>query len=168
MMHDDNQNSRSTSASRGEKGQRAVPTQAATNTVGLRHFFVTPGVAAAHALSGLAIFAGADSVLKTTPLFILGSIIHNPINVAFILVITAVLAVVPYAMREPRRRWFMLLILPQQCLLLMHFVSAAVAILNGQYHDGYVPNGGSAFIFADQVWLLMVVIVHTLEYIEAL
>jgi hypothetical protein len=113
-------------------------------------------------------FAGADSVLKTTPLFILGSMVHNPINVAFILVITAVLAVVPYAMREPRRRWFMLLILPQQCLLLMHFVSAAVAILNGQYHDGYVPNGGSAFIFADQVWLLMVVIVHTLEYIEAL
>jgi hypothetical protein len=26
----------------------------------------------------------------------------------------------------------------------------------------------SAFIFADQIWLLMVVIVHTLEYIEAL
>jgi hypothetical protein len=38
----------------------------------LRHFFVTPGVAAAHALSGFAIFAGAESVLKTTPLFILG------------------------------------------------------------------------------------------------
>ena len=30
------------------------------------------------------------------------------------------------------------------------------------------PSGGSAFIFADQIWLLMVVIVHTLEYIEAL
>lgn len=62
----------------------------------------------------------------------------------------------------------MLLILPQQCLLLLHFVSAATAILSGQYHDGYVPNGGAAFIFADQIWLLMVVIVHTLEYIEAL
>ena len=50
----------------------------------------------------------------------------------------------------------------------MHFVSAGVSIMAGHYHDGYVPNGGSAFIFADQIWLLMVVIVHTLEYIEAL
>jgi hypothetical protein len=97
-----------------------MPTQPANNTIELRHFFVTPGVAAAHALSGVAIFAGADSVLKTTPLYILGLIVHNPIDVAFILVITAVLAVIPYLMLQPRRIWFMLLILPQQCLLLMH------------------------------------------------
>ena len=45
-----------------------MPTQETTNMIELRHFFVTPGVAAAHALSGLAIFAGAESVLKTTPL----------------------------------------------------------------------------------------------------
>jgi hypothetical protein len=83
-----------------------------------------------------------------------------------ILIMTAVLAIIPYLMREPRRR--SLLILPQQCLLLMHFVSAGVAIMDGHYHDGYVPNGGSAFIFADQIWLLMVVVVHTLEYIEVL
>ena len=145
-----------------------MPTQPANNTIELRHFFVTPGVAAAHALSGVAIFAGAESVLKTTPLYILGLIVHNPINVAFILVISAVLAVIPYLMRQPRRIWFMLLILPQQCLLLMHFVSAAIAIISGHYHDGYVPDGGSAFIFADQIWLLMVVVVHTFEYIEAL
>jgi hypothetical protein len=142
--------------------------QAATNTIELRHFFVTPGVAAAHALSGVAIFAGAESVLKTTPLYLLGLIVQNPIYVAFILIITAVLAITPYFMRKPPRSWFMLLILPQQCLLLMHFVSAGVAIMAGHYHDGYVPNGGSAFIFADQIWLLMVVVVHTLEYIEAL
>ena len=145
-----------------------MPIQVAPKTIELRHFFVTPGVATAHALSGLAIFAGADSVLKTTPLFILGLIVSNPVVAAFILVLTAALAVIPYSMREPRRSWFMLLILPQQSLLLMHFVSAAVAILNGHYHDGYVPSGGAAFIFADQIWLLMVVIVHTLEYIEAL
>jgi hypothetical protein len=145
-----------------------MPTKIATNTVELRHFFVTPGVAAAHALSGVAILAGAESVLKTTPLYILGLIVPNPINVAFVLVITAVLAVIPYLMREPGRSWFMLLILPQQCLLLMHFVSAGVAILSGHYHDGYVPNGGSAFIFVDQIWLLTVVVVHTFEYVEAL
>jgi protein-S-isoprenylcysteine O-methyltransferase Ste14 len=145
-----------------------MPTQPANNTIELRHFFVTPGVAAAHALSGVAIFAGAESVLKTTPLYLLGLIVQNPIYVAFILIITAVLAITPYFMRKPPRSWFMLLILPQQCLLLMHFVSAGVAIMAGHYHDGYVPNGGSAFIFADQIWLLMVVVVHTLEYIEAL
>jgi hypothetical protein len=145
-----------------------MPTQETTNMTELRHFFVTPGVAAAHALSGLAIFAGAESVLKTTPLYLLGLVVQNPINVAFILIIASILAIIPYCMREPRRSWFMLLILPQQCLLLMHFVSAGVSIMAGHYHDGYVPNGGSAFIFADQIWLLMVVIVHTLEYIEAL
>lgn len=145
-----------------------MPTQGANNIVELRHFFVTPGVAAAHTLSGLAIFAGAESVLKTTPLYILGLIVNNPIIAAFILIITAVLALIPYLMRQSSWLWFMLLILPQQCLLLMHFVSAGIAILNGHYHDGYVPNGGSAFIFADQIWLLMVVVVHTLEYIEAL
>src|SRR3974390_3460355 len=100
------------------KGARAMPLQSATNIVELRHFFVTPGVAAAHALSGLAIFAGAESVLKTTPLFILGLIVHNPTVVGIILVVTAVLAVIPYGMRKRRRSWFMLLILPQQCLLL--------------------------------------------------
>jgi len=57
---------------------------------------------------------------------------------------------------------------------LVHVVDPATAvfvinaILNGHYHDGYVPDGGSAFIFADQIWLLMVVVIHTLEYIEAL
>jgi hypothetical protein len=144
-----------------------MPTRAVTGTVELRHFFVTPGVAAAHALSGVAIFAGADSVLKRTPLYLLGLIVQNAIIAAIILIVTAVLAVIPYMIREPRRSWFMLLILPQQCLLLMHFVSAGVPIMAGHYHDGYVP-GGSAFIFADQIWLLMGVIVHTLEYIEAL
>jgi hypothetical protein len=130
-----------------------MPTQAVTGTVELHHFFVTPGV---------------ESVLKTTPLYLLGSIVPNPTAAAIVLIATAALAIIPYLLREPRRKWFMLLILPQQCLLLMHFVSAVIAIMVGHYHDGYVPDGGSAFIFADQIWLLMVVIVHTLEYIEAL
>jgi hypothetical protein len=138
-------------------------------TTELHHFFVTPGVASAHALSGFAILAGAESVLKTTPLYILGLIVRHPSTAAFILIVASVLAITPYLMREPRRRWFMMLVLPQQCLLLMHFVSAVIAIMVGHYHDGYVPSGGSAFIFADQIWLLMVVVVvHTLEYIEVL
>jgi hypothetical protein len=37
-----------------------MPTEAATDRIGVGHFFVTPGVATAHVLSGVAIFAGAD------------------------------------------------------------------------------------------------------------
>jgi hypothetical protein len=141
-----------------------MPPQEAPNRVELRHFFVTPGVAAAHALSGLAIFAGAESVLKTTPLYLLGLIVHKPIQRCY------------YPDRDRRScnntlfyaRAASKMILPQRYLLLMHLMSAGVAIMAGQYHDGYVPNGGSAFIFADQIRLLMVVVVHTLEYIEAL
>ena len=72
-----------------------MPSRETNNVVELRHFFVTPGVAAAHALSGLAIFAGAESVLKTTPLYLLGLIVQNSFNVAIILIVTAVLAVIP-------------------------------------------------------------------------
>ena len=63
---------------------------------------------------------------------------------------------------------FIFLLAPQQVLLLAHFTSAFLAIMFGQYPDGYTPDGGSAFIFVDQVWLLMVVVLHTFEYIEAL
>jgi hypothetical protein len=111
-----------------------MPIQAATNTVELRHFFVTPGVAAAHTFSGLAIFAGAESVLKTTPLYILGVIVQNPIIVAFILIITSVLAIIPYLVREPRRRWFMLLILRQQ-----FFVVNAFRLGSHVYHGRTLP-----------------------------
>ena len=98
-----------------------MPTGTATKVVESRHFFVTPEVAAAHALSGVAIFAGADSVLKTTPLYLLGLIVQISVNVSIILIATAVLAVIPYLMREPRRSWFMLLILPQQCFVVDAF-----------------------------------------------
>jgi hypothetical protein len=43
-----------------------MPIQAATKTIELRHFFVTPGVAAAHALSGFAILAGAAILILVT------------------------------------------------------------------------------------------------------
>jgi hypothetical protein len=83
-----------------------MPREAATDRIALRHFFVTPGVAAAHALSGLAIFAGAASVLKTTPLYLLGSIVPNPAVAASILIATAALAIIPYLTGETRRLWF--------------------------------------------------------------
>jgi hypothetical protein len=43
-----------------------------------------------------------------------------------------------------------------------------VTIVSGQYPDGYIPVGGSAFILTDQIWLLAIVVAHTFEYVESL
>jgi hypothetical protein len=61
--------------------------------------------------------------MQTTPLYILGLLVNDP-TAASILIVTALLAVILYLMRKPTRFVFMTLLLPQQCLLLMHFVSA--------------------------------------------
>jgi hypothetical protein len=132
-----------------------------------RSHIVPLAVAAAHVISGVAILAGAHGAMQTTPLYILGLLV-NDLTAALILIVTAVLAVIPYVMRKPSHLIFMMLLLPQQCLLLMHFVSAVVTIVSGQYPDGYIPAGGSAFIITDQIWLLTIVGAHTFEYIESL
>jgi hypothetical protein len=132
-----------------------------------RRFVVPLAVATAHAISGVAILTGAHSAMHTTPLYILGLLV-NDITAALILIVTALLAVIPYLMWKPSHLVFMTLLLPQQCLLLMHFVSAVVTIVSGQYPDGYMPVGGSSFILTDQIWLLAIVGAHTFEYVESL
>ena len=132
-----------------------------------RRHVVPLAVAAAHTISGVAILAAAHGVMQTTPLYILGLLVNDP-TAASILIVTALLAVIPYLMRKPTRFVFMTLLLPQQCLLLMHFVSAVTTIASGQYPDGYIPAGGTAFILTDQIWLLAIVVAHTFEYVESL
>ena len=105
--------------------------------------------------------------MQTTPLYILGLLVNDP-TAASILIVTALLAVILYLMRKPTRFVFMTLLLPQQCLLLMHFVSAVTTIASRQYPDGYIPAGGTAFILTDQNWLLAIVVAHTFEYVESL
>jgi hypothetical protein len=66
------------------------------------------------------------------------------------------------AVLKTKNRWlFVLRFAPQQILLLAHFMSAFLATMSGQYPDGYALGGGSAFIFVDQVWLLMVVVLFS-------
>ena len=60
-------------------------------TTELHHLFVTPEVTLRLSLSGFAILAGAESVLKTTPLYILGLIVPHPSTAAFILIVASVL-----------------------------------------------------------------------------
>ena len=76
------------------------------------------------------------------------------------------MAVIPFMWPTANRWAFMVLLAPQQILLLSHLMSIEMALFSGHYADGYIPKGGAYFIFADQIWLLMVIAFHTLEYAE--
>jgi hypothetical protein len=139
-----------------------------TTDLNLRFFSVAIGVAIVHFSSGVVILINAKA-LHTTPLSLLAQVLsERSWAVSFVLIATSVLAVLPFVLKTKNRWLFVFLVAPQQILLLAHFTSAFFAIMSGQYPDGYPPDGGSAFIFVDQVWLLMVVVLHTFEYVEAL
>ena len=67
------------------------------------------------------------------------------------------MAVIPFMWPTANRWAFMVLLAPQQILLLSHLMSIEMALFSGHYADGYIPKGGAYFIFADQIWLLMVI-----------
>jgi hypothetical protein len=139
-----------------------------TTDVTLRFFSIAIGVAIVHFSSGVVILINAKA-LHTTPLSLLAHVLsERSWAISFVLIATSILAVLPFVVKTKNHLAFMLLVAPQQILLLAHFMSAFLAIMFGQYPDGYAPDGGSAFIFVDQAWLLMVVVLHTFEYIEAL
>ena len=134
-----------------------------------RFFSIAVGVAAVHFLSGIVILINAKA-LHTTPLSLLSYVLsERPWAISFVLIATSILAVLPFVLKPQNHLVFMLLVAPQQILLVAHFASAFLAIMFGQYPDGYTPDGGSAFIFVDQVWLLMVAVVFTSLnfYVEA-
>jgi hypothetical protein len=139
-----------------------------TTEVTLRFFSIAIGVAIVHFSSGLVILINAKA-LHTTPLSLLAHVLsERSWAISFVLMATSILAVLPFIFKTKSHLVFMFLVAPQQTLLLAHFMSASLAIIFGQYPDGYAPDGGSAFIFVDQMWLLMVVVLHTFEYLEAL
>jgi hypothetical protein len=139
-----------------------------TTDSNLRFFSIAIGVAIVHFSSGVVILINTKA-LHTTPLSLLAQVLlEKSWTVSFVLIATSVLAALPFALRTKNRWLFVFLVAPQQILLLAHFMSAFLAIMSGQYPDGYAPDGGSTFIFVDQAWLLMVVVLHTFEYVEAL
>jgi hypothetical protein len=148
------------------KPMRVQPEE--TTDVTLRFFSIAIGVAIVHFSSGVVILINAKA-LHTTPLSLLAHVLsERSWAISFVLMATSILAALPFILRTKNHLVFMLLIAPQQILLMAHFTSAFLAIMLGQYPDGYAPDGGAAFIFVDQMWLLMVVVLHTFEYIEAL
>ena len=135
------------------------------------------GVAIVHFFTGLDIlFGGGAAVLITTPLAFFSKLFDSLIPpvaaishanmMAMVFIIAALMAVISF-LRLAASPWlFMLLLAPQQLLLLSHLMSIQAALFAGQYADGYVPKGGSFFIFADQIWLLMIILIHTREYVK--
>lgn len=140
----------------------------ATYPLELRYFSIPLGVALAHTVTAACILLGGLPTLLTTPLSTLSYLVGNPYWIAAILIATSILAAIPYFSMHGTRLRFMLLVAPQQILLLFHLIAVITAIYVGHYADGYVPVGGSFFIATDQVWLLSVILFHTLEYSEVI
>ena len=86
--------------------------------------------------------------------------------ISFVFIATSILAVLPFVLKPKNHLVLMFLVAHNKILSLAHFASTFLAIMFGQHPDGYTPDGGSAFIFVDQVGLLMVVVLHT--FVEAL
>ena len=134
--------------------------------VNLRYFTVGAAVAIIHLVTGLTLWLGnATYALHTTPINFISNIFGNsPITVGSVMIITALLALIPFLSDRPRRGALIALIFPQQILLFLHLFSIIAALISGHYPDGYVPQGGSVFIFIDQLWLLTVIFWHSMEY----
>ena len=131
-----------------------------------RHVPIATWVGGAHVLTGFAVLLGGRGVMRATPLSFLSDHVSNDISiVAAMLFFAGMFAIVP-AFKRVTHPIFMLLVAPQQLLLLSHLISAEIAIVSGHYPDGYFPSGGSWFIMADQLWVLVIVLFHTMEYTE--
>src|SRR5262245_2381150 len=141
------------------KTMRVQPEE--TTDVTLRFFSIAIGVAIVHFSSGVVILINAKA-LQATPLSLLAHVLsERSWAISLVLMATSILAMLPFILKTKNHLVFMLLVAPQQILLLAHFMSASLAIIFGQYPDGYAPGAGSDFIFVDQMWLLMVVVLHT-------
>jgi hypothetical protein len=77
--------------------------------------------------------------------------IPNRVAVAIILIISSILALHALVNFSSSVRTKFASLALQQTLLLIMAGGAIAAIIAGQYADEYIPDGGSAFIIADQM-----------------
>ena len=129
-----------------------------------------------------AILLFSDAPLHTTPLG------HFPFKVGSvagpIYILATIMAFTPHSKllsNIVRRLWSgcpkrlddnyagLLLTLPQQGLLMLSFFTAAVAIWQGRYPDGYVPDkygDPRFFIFVDQLWPTVGMLLHSVSLLD--
>jgi hypothetical protein len=60
------------------------------------------------------------------------------------------------------RKVHALLFLPQQVLLLATIWTITIALIEGKYPDGYIPQGGAWFILTDQIWTWLMAVSHSI------
>jgi hypothetical protein len=124
-------------------------------------------VGIAHIVSGVAVLVTVDA-LSVTPL---ASLVHladllgytQGRFVSAVLVATGVMAVVGSQLNVALpRRVHALMFLPQQVLLMLTIWTITLALIEGKYPDGYIPQGGAWFILTDQIWTWLLAVSHSI------
>lgn len=129
-----------------------------------RTYFVGLLVGLAHIASGIAVLI-APGALLATPMDFIGTISNylgfkNGFPGALLLCIGTVAVVAATHPMSMRTRAIMFA--PQQALLLLQIIAISIALVYGEYPDGYQPVGRAWFILADQVWAFLLAISHSI------
>jgi len=122
-------------------------------------------IAVAVHLTWAVLLLSSPAPLATTPLADFPS--NNQYVAALSYLVAALLALVPciWTRFDTCFAGFALTI-PQQLLLLGSAWTGILCGVNGQYPDGYVPDGGTVFIWADQAWAIVGGTLHTGSLID--
>lgn len=135
-------------------------------TLEAKTLFVAMLVGLAHIISGIAIIVSPYSV-NVTPLasldIVASSLGYGSGFVGMTLVGAGFMAVIGGNLDLALPRWVhAALFIPQEILLLLQLGSISVALVQGTYPDGYVPQGGPWFILTDQIWAWVLAVSHSI------
>jgi hypothetical protein len=123
---------------------------------GVKTLAVTTLVGIAHIICGIAVLVDPVA-LSVTPLASL-TYLGNPVLAGTLLVVVGMMAVYACNMAFAMN---VLMLLPQQALLILQIWSISAVLITGQYPDGYLPSGGSWFILTDQIWPWLLTVSHS-------
>jgi hypothetical protein len=128
--------------------------------------FVGLLVGLAHILSGIAVLV-TPLALSVTPLAGLDHFADymgytKGGFVAATLIGAGLMAVVGSNIRYMPRLWHSVLFFPQQALLILQIYTITIALIEGKFPDGYIPQGGAFFIMADQIWAFLLAASHSI------
>jgi hypothetical protein len=118
---------------------------------------VTTLVGIAHIVCGLIVLylPGAIEVTQLNGIYDLTGSARSG---AYLLILAGVLAIMA---RSFGFVTCVVLLVPQQFLLVLQIWSISVVLATGVYPDGYAPVGGAWFILTDQIWPWLLTISHS-------
>jgi hypothetical protein len=122
-----------------------------------RTLAITTLVGIAHIICGIAVLV-QPLALDVTPLSTLEHITRDARDAGLLLIGVGALAIMA---RGLKLKHCVLMLMPQQILLLFQLWSISEVLITGTYPDGYKPVGGAWFTLADQSWTWLLTISHT-------